>query len=224
MAGGERSNLHVHYSSELYDRYSASSLEAYDDLMLRRLVSECRLRPSARTLLDVGTGTARFLLRVADDPALQALHLTGTDFFDDMLVIARRNVERANRGDRIELVHDDVHAMQFADARFDIAVSRSTIHHWADPVRALREIDRVLAPGGVALIHDVRRDPPADVLAAFNRRRADAGVEPSRLAEKYTVQEVRDFAERAGLGARALVTTAERGFAALGMELRIRKP
>ena len=98
------------------------------------------------------------------------------------------------------------------------------MHHWSDPAQALREIGRVLKPGGVAVIQDVRRDPAPDVLAEFNRRRAEAGVEPSRLGEKYTVAEVREFVRSAGLEDWSTMVAPDSGPGALGFELRICRP
>lgn len=45
--------------------------------------------------------------------------------------------------------------MPFADASFDVAISRYSAHHWHDVGLALREVKRVLKPGGVMIIMDV---------------------------------------------------------------------
>ena len=78
---------------------------------------------------------------------------------------------------RIELAVDDVHEMRWPDAFADIIISRSTIHHWHDPRKALRDIFRVLKPGGIAMIHDVRRDPAPEAIEEFNRLRAQKQAE-----------------------------------------------
>lgn len=46
-------------------------------------------------------------------------------------------------------------SLPFADASFDVAISRYSAHHWHDVGRALREVKRVLKPGGVMIIMDV---------------------------------------------------------------------
>jgi 2-isopropylmalate synthase len=219
----QRHDLHVHYSAEEYDAYSERSLAAYDQFLLHRMRSELAARPGARSLIDIGTGTGQFLFKAARDPAFDRLRLVGTDLFEDMLEIARARLRESGLEARVSLAIEDVHAMSFPDASFDLAMSRATIGHWRDPVLALREIDRILAPGGVAIVHDVRRDTTPEALAEFNRSREAAGVDPSVIDEKYTLAEIRAFADAAGLGKRALLTTAQTGFAALGFELRIRK-
>ncbi len=56
-------------------------------------------------------------------------------------------------------VHQDLQAMTFDDAQFDLAVHSETVEHVFDPAQALAEVDRVLRPGGrqiytVPLLHD----------------------------------------------------------------------
>ncbi|MBV9081218.1 MAG: methyltransferase domain-containing protein, partial [Acidobacteriaceae bacterium] len=156
-------------------------------------------------------------------PELQSVHLLGTDVFEDMIHEAKSAVARAGLLDRIELLQDDVHESRLPPGFADVIVSRSTLHHWSDPVRALREIYRVLKPGGTALIVDVRRDAPEVAVREFNQFREKAGLGPSFLDEKYTAHEVQAFAEEAGLRSCSSVDVGKQGLNALGLSLRIRK-
>lgn len=54
---------------------------------------------------------------------------------------------------------EDVHALTFADDSIGTVVSFDTLEHIADPLRALQEIHRVLAPGGVVAISSVMLFP-----------------------------------------------------------------
>ena len=45
--------------------------------------------------------------------------------------------------------------MPFADGAFDGAVTRLALHHFVDPTVVLKEVQRVLRPGGVLVIADV---------------------------------------------------------------------
>jgi ubiquinone/menaquinone biosynthesis C-methylase UbiE len=217
----ERENLHVHYSAESYDKYTEGFVEVYDEGMVKRLLKEGGARGGV--LLDVGTGTARHLIKMAAVPALDSLRLVGVDYYQDMVDEALRAVALEGLQGRVEVLQADAHQLPFPDGFADFVISRSTIHHWADPARAFGEIYRVLKPGGVALIHDVRRDPAPDVLAQFNEQRRLAGVEPCRLEEKYTAAEVEAFLAATGLQQHATVGAPDEGPGALGFEVRIGK-
>jgi ubiquinone/menaquinone biosynthesis C-methylase UbiE len=219
-----RKNLPVKYSVESYDHYTKSFVTIYDEFLLQNLVDEYHQQGGGfKTLVDVGTGTAQILIKAAEKPELQALSLIGTDYFQDMVDKAREVVKQNGLENRIEIVNADVHNMPFPDNYTDLIISRSTIHHWADPVRAFQEIYRILKPSGVAIIHDVRRNPSPEVIAEFNYLRQQAGVVPSNMEEKYTTQEVEDMLKVAGLKEYASITAPESGPGSLGFELRIYK-
>ncbi|HEX3148626.1 MAG TPA: class I SAM-dependent methyltransferase [Gemmataceae bacterium] len=216
---------HVRYTADEYDEFTGKFLATYDEMTTRRIAGELAGRSPGAVVLDVGTGTARLLVRFARDPAFVAARLVGTDLYQDMIDRARRTIAEAGLGDRIELLVQDAHAMtDVPDASADVVLSRSTIHHWTDPARAFAEMYRVLRPGGVAFVHDVRRDPAPEALAAFNRTRAAAGLGPSFLDEKYTTAEAAMFIDRAGLTAYTTIRAPESGLGGLGFEVEIRKP
>lgn len=219
-----RQNMHVHYSAEDYDRYTQQHVSEYDDGLIKRILQEHRLMGGGpRMLMDIGTGTAQLLIKFANHPKLKGFKLIGTDYFEDMVEQACETVKRNGLEDAITIHQCDVHAMSYADEFADIVISRSTIHHWADPVKAFQEIFRILKPGGVAVIHEPRRNPNPRALAEFNRRREQAGVEPARLDEKYTAAEVKSFLKQAGLHRHSLVIAPSRGPGAMGFEVRISK-
>jgi ubiquinone/menaquinone biosynthesis C-methylase UbiE len=70
-----------------------------------------------------------------------------------MLEVARREAEV--RGlENIRTVQGTAEALPFPDAHFDMAISRYSAHHWHDVPAALREVRRVLKPGGRMLLID----------------------------------------------------------------------
>ena len=214
-------NLHVRTTAEQYDRFTATSVGAWDDLLIDRLVEEKRGRPAGGRLVDIGAGTAVVLMKLAARDDVKDLELIATDVFEDMLAVARARLAEASLSDRVRVERQDVHALSYPDGSVHYMLSRSTIHHWGDPVLALREIYRVLRPGGVALIHDVRRDAPPEIVAGLDAKRAALGIGPMLLDEKLTVDELRQICSQAELGARAQIHTTSSGPGALGFELRI---
>lgn len=220
-----RTNIRNRHDAETYDRYSSSRMGPWDELFLNRAVAVCPPRSGESPLIvDVGTGTGVLPVLLSQHPRFAGYRITGLEYFPDMVAQARARVAAAERADSITIDEGDAHALPLADGTVDLALSRGTIHHLADPVKALQEMDRVLKPGGVALIHDARRDAPAAVLAAFNAMRAEVGYSPTTLDEKYTLDEIAGIVERSGLSGRARLFAGESGFGAIGFELCLLKP
>lgn len=110
--------------------------------------------PAAK-LLEVGCGPGHLSVRLARD---HGLDVTGLDLDPAMIGRARANAARGPKPDGRPptFVVGDVAAMPFEDSAFDVVVSTLSMHHWSDPAAGLREIHRVLRPGGRALIWDLR--------------------------------------------------------------------
>lgn len=84
--------------------------------------------------------------------------LVGYDISPDMLAIARKNAKDYGLDGRVEYVKGDVQRLPFEDEFFDAVFSNDSFHEWAHPVDAFNEIRRVLKPGGIYHISDLRRD------------------------------------------------------------------
>ena len=219
-----RQNTHVAMSAQEYHDYISTSTGPWDDLLIRRFSEEYEPGNFRKTVVDVGTGTAVLPIRLAAMPLFERAYFIGTDLFADMVDTARTAIGAAGLADRIRMEEYDVHSMPFDDNSVDYIISRSTIHHWADPVQAFREIYRVLRSGGKAILHDPRRDPNPEFLEQFNAKRRAAGFEPNDLSEKYTADEVTAFLNAAGIGGHAQVRAPQEGPASMGYEVLIIKP
>ena len=99
-----RENLHVHYSAELYDHYTAGFLRAYDDLAEARVLEEKAAFPGGGVLLDVGAGTCQLLIRLAQHAELRGWRFLAVDYFQDMVDTAREATRQHGVADRIEIV------------------------------------------------------------------------------------------------------------------------
>ena len=219
-----RKNQPVAYGAAEYDHFTERFLDEYDRYLVERVLEEAAGLSRPGLLMDVGTGTARLLFKLAARPELEGIHLVGLDYFHGVLDQARRNLAASRETRRISLLRGDVHALPLADRSVDLLISRSTLHHWARPGQALREIYRVLGPGRSAVIHEVRRDPAPEALAAFNQDRARAGLPPSRLDDKFTPGEVEAVLAECGLGEVSELRVPRKGRSALGFEVRLQRP
>jgi ubiquinone/menaquinone biosynthesis C-methylase UbiE len=218
-----RANLRNRQSAQDYDRYSAGGLRPWDEILVERAVEICG-SSAPGFAVDVGTGTGIILILMARHPAFAAYRFIGCEYFADMAEQARTRVRAEGLTEKITILCADAHALPFANASVDLVISRATIHHLADPCRALKEKMRVLRPGGTALIHDARRDAPFDVLAKFNAMRAAAGYQPTTLGEKYTLEQMIEILRDADLLHFASVSAPADGMASLGFEVLLQRP
>jgi ubiquinone/menaquinone biosynthesis C-methylase UbiE len=161
------------------------------------------LCPPRGRLLDVGTGPGDIAVLVAQ--SAPALHITAIDLGEHMLKLARDAVRRAGVADRVEVARADAKATGFADASFDMVISNSLVHHIPDPPAFLREVARVLRPGGALFIKDLLRPSSRTELDALVARYASDCSDYQRrlfhdsLHAALTVSEVADFCRSAAL-------------------------
>lgn len=131
-----------------------------------------------RAVLEIGSGPGELALEIAR--SLPGGEVVGVDLAEAMIATAIERARAARLDGRVRFVLADAAALPLADASFDVAVSTLSLHHWAEPATVFAEIARVLRPGGVALIYDLR---PVAYLAhelgifvagtAFERARLD---------------------------------------------------
>jgi ubiquinone/menaquinone biosynthesis C-methylase UbiE len=114
--------------------------------------------PVAGEALDVGTGTALIPLEICRQ--VPRAKVRAVDLSENMLKVARENVEKAALTDRIALERIDAKGLPYPDGRFAAVVSNSIVHHIPEPKSVLAEMWRVVAPGGLIFVRDLFR--PAD--------------------------------------------------------------
>ncbi len=108
------------------------------------------LQPGQR-LLDVGSGPGTITAELAGLVAPgETVALEITEFAAE---VTRSGLAEAGVTG-VEVVVGDAHAMDFADASFDVVHAHQVLQHVADPVAALREMSRVTKPGGLIAVRD----------------------------------------------------------------------
>jgi demethylmenaquinone methyltransferase/2-methoxy-6-polyprenyl-1,4-benzoquinol methylase len=97
-------------------------------------------------VLDVATGTAGVAIALAR--ATDA-SIVGVDISEPMLRRGRENVDAAGLSDRIELEVGRAESLRFEDDEFDAVSFTYLLRYVADPKATMRELTRVVRPGGV---------------------------------------------------------------------------
>ncbi|HEY0591810.1 MAG TPA: bifunctional demethylmenaquinone methyltransferase/2-methoxy-6-polyprenyl-1,4-benzoquinol methylase UbiE [Thermoanaerobaculia bacterium] len=131
-----------------YDRANTVLSGGIHHLWRRRLVRWSGARPGER-ILDCATGTGDLAIAFARAVG-PAGEVVGTDFSAEMLAPAPEKARR--RGVSVRFERADVTALPYADASFDVASIAFGIRNVADRVAGLREMARVVRPGGRVMV------------------------------------------------------------------------
>lgn len=131
--------------------------ERFSGPLAERMISLGQVIPSDR-VLDVGTGTGVVALRAARQVGPHGKVL-GVDFSEGMLATSQAKALVAGLSDRAEFRKMDAEALDLAGGSFEVVVSLFALLHFPNPLVALKEMFRVLRPGG-RLVLAVGSGPP----------------------------------------------------------------
>ncbi len=117
-------------------------------------------------VMDMATGTADLALEIVR----QRPHASviGIDISQDMLGIGRKKVVEAGLSDHIELVGGASEQINYADDTFDAATVAFGVRNFEDTVGGLREMCRVVRPGGRIIVLEFSRIRTFPIKQAFN--------------------------------------------------------
>ncbi len=147
-----RENVHRMFDriAPTYDRANRVLALGADRRWRRRLA---RHLPPGQNLrvLDLATGTADQILALfeADAPVAEAV---GIDLAEDMMALGRAKIRAVGLEDRVRLESGDASAIACPDTSFDAVTMSFGIRNMVSVPATLREIHRVLRPGGRVLI------------------------------------------------------------------------
>lgn len=176
-------------------RVNAEDIEHTADMIAARM-------PAGARVLEVAPGPGYLAIALArrGNCAVEAV-----DISRSFVRIAAGNAARA--GVAVTFRHGDVHALPCATEQFDGLVCRAAFKNFARPVEALREMRRVLRPGGSALVIDLRADATDAEIDACVAARGQGWLTSLLVGRTlkgmlrrraYTVEQFRSMAVAAG--------------------------
>ncbi|MDR0973664.1 MAG: bifunctional demethylmenaquinone methyltransferase/2-methoxy-6-polyprenyl-1,4-benzoquinol methylase UbiE [Prevotellaceae bacterium] len=132
----------------MYDRLNHTLSWGIDRYWRRQAIA--KLRPySPKRVLDVATGTGDFALLAYR--MLRPVEMYATDVSEGMMQVGREKARRAGC-DRLRFSREDCLSFSFPDNSFDAATVAFGVRNLENPDTGLREIWRVLCPGGHLVI------------------------------------------------------------------------
>jgi SAM-dependent methyltransferase len=181
---------------------SRALTESFSGAFLAAIGPSGFLRSPLR-VLDVGTGTARIPIEICR--RRRGIKMTAVDRGIGILRRAQCRVARAGLEDVVRIDQADAGALPYAGGAFDAVISNGLVHHVADRTAVLREMVRVLRPGGMLFVRDSLPRSDAETIAGILQRSCrdrDALLRSnfrSRFQGALTMTETRILVSAAGL-------------------------
>ncbi len=154
---------------------------------------------SSDRVLDVACGMGFVALRFAP----HARAVLGVDLTPEMVDLAKKFAAE-KKVPNVEYLVGNAEDLKFPDASFEIVSCRFSFHHFGNPEKALREMKRVLAPGGRIALYDFLAN--ADPAKAKFHNEIESSRDPSHV-RVCTVDEFRGFFRACGLEEHGRVVT-----------------
>jgi ubiquinone/menaquinone biosynthesis C-methylase UbiE len=180
-----------------YDRTTRKSMEDF-----RALAAQiAAMAPAGGKVLEVAPGPGFLSIELAK----RGFDVHAVDISKTFVEIAQKNA--ADAGVKAEFVQGNAAALPVESASVDFVVCRAAFKNFTEPVKAMREMLRVLTPGGTALLIDMRRDVSMTDIKQFvrkmglnwwNRVFTNFTFKHMLIKRAYPLSEIRKMADEAG--------------------------
>lgn len=136
------------------------------DKIWRKKVINTLKKDDPKQMLDVATGTGD--LAIAAARSIKNLHVEATDIAAVMLDHAKLKVSKARLESQINVTLNDAEDLKFENNRFDAITAAFGVRNFEDVSRGLKEMHRVLKPGGKIIILEFSKPRSGFFALLFN--------------------------------------------------------
>lgn len=121
-----------------------------------------------QSALDLGCGTGEILKLILQEDIGKELY--GIDLSEQMLHVAKSKLP-----EQVKLLLGDSETLPFSDNTFDVVYCNDSFHHYPAPMKVLKEVHRVLKPGGTFLMGDCWQPLVGRIIMNFYMRHSKEG-------------------------------------------------
>src|SRR5580692_651150 len=186
------------------------------DRLARELAQDL---PENARVLEIAPGPGYLSVALAK---LGSFKITGLDISQSFVQMASEYAKR--EGAVARFIHGSASDIPLEDGMFDLIVCRAAFKNFSEPLKALNEMQRVLKPGGRAIIIDLRKDTSWDEIVAY----VD-GLKISRISTWFTkftfkhmlLKRAYTESQMTSLAAESDFKSSEIILSPIGMEIRL---
>ena len=128
--------------------------------------------------------------------------LIGYEISNEMIKVALKNAREYGLESRVSYFEGNCMRISFPENSFDAVFSNGSLHEWEEPIKVFNEINRVLRPGGIFCITDMRRDVNPLIKWFIYYRAKPKEIRPGFLTSfnaSYTINEIKELLCRSEL-------------------------
>lgn len=184
-------------NTDQYVKHHRKVARAQFKPFLRLVEQQCvsrRLPPDGR-FLEIGSGPG-FLTAIMADQYPQA-EMNALEISADMISRAKTVVNQTQPACRVRFIEGsaDDRSLLARLGKFDLVYSTFSLHHWEEPVRAIKSMYRTLKEGGLMLLYDLKRVSWLYLLPASNGfiNSIRAAYRPKEIRNMLSQAELSDF-------------------------------
>lgn len=138
--------------TEYYEKLKKRSKAQYKSFL--KLLNKLDIKGN---YLEIGAGPGILASAIANN--FSAVQITAVELFSDMIELGKKQIEEMKLENRIQFAQGNVEEVTFMSSlgKYDLIYSTFSLHHWKNPVQALKLMVQAVKKTGTIIIFDFKR-------------------------------------------------------------------